>query len=115
MIGMTFYSVLNFFPLLLLYYYPPDPILIGERAMGYGFSVLAGACVINALMSYTNGRVREIVTASCVLMTALSGGLAAVTPFNPKLAITFSVVGGFGIGGVLVPSTTLSIIASPDE
>ena len=112
---MKFYSVLNFFLILLQYYYPLDPILIGERATGYGFSILTGACVINTLLSYTNGHVREMVTASCVLMTALGGALAAATPFNAGFATAMSTVAAFGIGGVLVLATMLSIIASPDE
>ena len=112
---MNFYSILNFFPILLTYYYPPSPILVGERAMGYGFSILAGACVINTLLSYTKGHVREMVTFSCVLMTSLGGALAAATPHNPDFAVAMSAVGGFGIGGVLIPSTTLAIIAAPDD
>jgi hypothetical protein len=112
---MNFYSILNFFPLLPTYYYPPDPILIGYRAMGYGFSILAGACVVNTLLSYTKGHVREMVTFSCMLMTSLGAALAAATPFNPGFAVAMSTVGGFGIGGVLIPSTTLAIIAAPDD
>lgn len=92
--GMNFYSILNFFPLLLQYYYKPDPILLGERAMGYGFSILFGASGVSFAMAYTNGRVREVITFSCVVMTALTGALAAATPFNPGFAVAMSTVGG---------------------
>jgi hypothetical protein len=110
---MNFYSIFNFFPVLLQYYYPPDPILVGERAMGYGFGILAGACVVNTLLSYTNGHVREMLTFSCILMTALISALAYATPFNSGFATAMSAVGGFGIGGVLIPSTTLAIVCLP--
>lgn len=113
---MNFYSILNFYPILLTNYYPAGhPILVGVRAIGYCISILAGATIMNALISYTNGHVREMLTACCVLMTACGGALAAATPFNPGFATAMSTIAGYGIGGVLVPTNCTAIIAAPDE
>lgn len=115
-LGMNFYSILNFYPLLLTNYYPPGhPILVGVRGLGYSFSILAGATIMNALLSYTRGHVRGMLTFCSALMTACGGALAAATPFNPGFATAMSTVGGYGIGGILVPTNCTAIIAAPDD
>lgn len=39
------------------------------QLIGYGFSILAGACIVNATLSYTNGHIRGMLLASCVVMS----------------------------------------------
>jgi hypothetical protein len=113
---MNFSSILNFYTILLSQYYGPGhPVLIGICAIGYCISILIGATIINALLSYTNGHIRQMMTICCALMTGRGGALAACPPFNPGLSIAMSTVAGFGIGGVLVPTTATSIVAAPDD
>ena len=48
-------------------------------------------------------------------IAAFIGALAAVTPDTPKLDVVLGTIGGFGVGGVLVPALTVAITACPDE
>lgn len=66
---MFFYSILGFFPIILTAFYPPDPITIGVRALGYPIAILSGACIISFLMSYTNGHVREMFFVCATIMS----------------------------------------------
>ena len=113
--GMNFYSLLNFYPLTLQFFYPPDPILIGKRAISYPLAILLGACIANYAISYTRGHIREMFFAAAVLMTAFSGALAAATPFNPELALVCSSFASFGVGAIIVPALTIALYACPDE
>jgi hypothetical protein len=70
---MNFYAVLGFFPVMLQSLYPPDPIEIGVRGLGYPLAILVGACVVNALLSYTNGHVRWMLFTSAAIMSKLIG------------------------------------------
>ena len=45
-------------------------------------------------------------------LAAFGGALAAVTPETPGLAVTFATIGGFGIGGVLVPAVSAPPLAA---
>lgn len=48
-------------------------------------------------------------------MTAGVGALAAVTPMRRALGIGVSVLGGFGVGGIIIPAAIILTIISPDE
>lgn len=113
--GMNFYSLINFFPLTFSDVYNPDPVQVGLKGLGYGISVTAGACIFNFLLSIFKNHNRELMIISCVIMTAFSGALAAVTPDNPKFAVAIGTIAGFGVGGVLVPPATLAITVTPDH
>ncbi len=67
--GMNLYSLLNFFPLTFTAVFNPDPISVGLKGLGYGISVTAGACVINALLTVFKGHNRELLIFSTVLMS----------------------------------------------
>lgn len=67
---MNFYSLLNFYPLVLGTFYPPDPQMVGFRAMRYGFSIDFGATLVTLLLSYTKGHIREMLGVSCVIMSS---------------------------------------------
>ncbi len=123
--GMNFYSLLNFFPLTFSAVYSPDPVQVGLKGLGYGFSVTLGATLGNAALSLWKGHNREILVISCIIMSkislhrfcnftddklaAFSGALACVTPENPKLATALGTISGFGVGGVLLPAATIAI------
>lgn len=44
-----------------------------------------------------------------------AGALAAATPFNPKFIVAIGTLAAFGVGGVLVPSTTVALVVVPDS
>lgn len=49
--------------------YDPTPIRVGIKGIGYGISVTAGATIVNALMSVLPKYNRELLLASCVIMS----------------------------------------------
>ena len=85
--GMNFYSLINckatptetydsrcidgeiVFPLTFADVYTPDPIQVGLKGLGYGISVTAGAAVVNWLLSVLKNYNRELMIASCVVMS----------------------------------------------
>ena len=113
--GMLFYSVLGFFPLMLQSLYVAGPVTTGLRGLGYPLAILGGACIVNTLISYTNGHIREMFMLMAVIMTAFAGALAASTPFNVAQTTAFATLSSFGIGGVIVPALTIALYACPDE
>jgi hypothetical protein len=46
---------------------------------------------------------------------AFSGALVVVTPTNPRTAVALGTIAGFGVGGVLVPPSTIAITVCPDR
>jgi len=112
--GMNFYSALNFFPILFEDLYEDTPIKVGTKAIGAAYGVTFGAVLVNGALSVFKSWNRELLLVSCVLMTVFSGALSVVTPETPGMAIAFSTIGGFGIGGVLVPAATIAITVTPD-
>jgi hypothetical protein len=46
---------------------------------------------------------------------AFGGALIAVTPFTPQLVVAMGTIGGFGVGGILVPAATVALIVVPDS
>ena len=48
-------------------------------------------------------------------MTAGVGALAAVNEGNRAVGVGVSVLGGFGVGGIIIPAAVILTIISPDE
>ncbi|KAK0111563.1 hypothetical protein ONS95_001914 [Cadophora gregata] len=113
--GMNFYSLINFFPLTFSNVYAPDPVQVGLKDLGYGISVTAGATILNWALSIFKNHNRELMIACCIVMTAFSGALAVVNPTNPKTAVALGTIAGFGVGGVLVPPSTIALTVCPDS
>lgn len=86
--GMNFYSLINctypqielcgsgrlltlspVFPMSFATVYNPDPIQVGLKGLGYGISVTSGAVVVNWLLSIFKNNNRELMIASCVIMS----------------------------------------------
>lgn len=106
---------------------------MGLKGLGYGISVTAGATLVNWALSIFKNHNRELIIASCVIMSestlssillmscaylstaAFSGALAVVNPTNPKIAVALGTIAGFGVGGVLVPPSTIAITVCSDE
>ena len=55
---MNFFSVLNFWPLLISSVYDPNPIHIELRGLGPSLTTTVGAIVLNALLSMFPGDTR---------------------------------------------------------
>ena len=68
--GANFFSVLLFWPTQAFNVYGHDPVGVGVRGIPIGFSILAGACIVLALLSVFRGHNRELLVVSSVLMTA---------------------------------------------
>jgi hypothetical protein len=112
--GMNFFSVLNFWPLMISHVWDPDPVKVGLRGFAPGLSVTIGAIVFNSLLSTWKGGARWILFIASAMLTAFSGGMAVVTPHNELIVLTMGTVGGIGLGGLIVPSATVAMIAAPD-
>jgi MFS family permease len=113
--GMNFFSILLFWPTQSYNSYGHDPLQVGIRNLALGFPILAGACIVLTLLSFTRGRIRELMVVSCIFMTAGGGAMAALGPNNERLANLFLVISGLGIGGIVVPASIISAIVCPDE
>lgn len=112
--GMNFFSVLNFWPLMISSVWTPDPVQVGLRGFAPGLSVTIGAIFFNSLLSVWKGGARYTLFIASLILTCFSGGMAVVTPENETIVIALGTVGGIGLGGLIVPSATVAMIASPD-
>ncbi|OJD34843.1 mfs drug efflux [Diplodia corticola] len=113
--GANFFSVLLFWPTQSYNSYGHEPIAVGIRNITLGFSILAGACVVLALLTYTRGHIRLLMLGSCIFMTAGGGGMAALRTDNIWLVYVVLTIAGFGIGGIVVPASIITNIICPDE
>lgn len=113
--GANFYSLLNFWPLECQTFYGPDPHAIARTVVAFGYAVALGVIIVDYCLSLFRGMNRELLLISSVLMTAGIGAMAAVNDSNPSLGIGMSFLGGFGVGGIIVPAAVILTIVSPDE
>ena len=67
--GMYYYSLINFFPIVYESVYNPDPVQVGLKGLGPGFSVTFGAVGVNAMLSLWKGHNRELLLFSAILMS----------------------------------------------
>ncbi|KAK5725874.1 hypothetical protein LTR15_004064 [Elasticomyces elasticus] len=112
--GMSFFSLLNFWPLTISNVWDPIPVKIGLRAIPAGFATAIGAIFWNAMLSTWPGGAREILVIAAGFLTAFGGSLAIMSPENIVATIAVGIGAAFGVGGVLVPSATIAMIAAPD-
>ncbi len=112
--GMNFYSVLNFLPLMWDSQYVNDPIQIGLKGFPPAMSTTIGAIGFNALLSTFPKHNREVLFTAATIMTVFGGALAATTPDHPKTAVALASMATFGVGGMIVPTATVALLAAPD-
>jgi hypothetical protein len=68
--GSNFFSVLMFWPTQSYNSYGHDPLSVGIRNLALGFPIIAGACIVLVLLSFTKGNIRVLMVVSSILMTA---------------------------------------------
>jgi hypothetical protein len=112
--GMNFFSVLNFWPLMISSVWNPDPVQVGLRGFAPGLSVTIGAIFFNSMLSTWKGGAKWVLFLASVLLTCFGGAMAVVTPENEWTVLALGTVGGIGLGGLIVPSATVAMIAAPD-
>lgn len=113
--GANFFSVLMFWPTQAYNVYGHDPVGVGIRALPIGFSILAGAVIVLALLSFLGGHNRELMIASSIIMTAGCGALACGRVDNLGTLWGLLVLAGLGIGGIVVPASIITTIICPDD
>ncbi|KAB9006572.1 hypothetical protein FH972_026926 [Carpinus fangiana] len=112
--GASFFSIIMFWPTQAYNVYGHDPLAIGIRNLPLGFSILSGACIVLAALSYYQN-IRVLMLVSCILMTAGGGAMAALKVDNVWLCYIVIVIAGLGIGGIVVPASIITTIICPDE
>jgi Fungal trichothecene efflux pump (TRI12) len=113
--GANFYSLLNFWPLEAQILFGTTPHEVARTIIPFGYAVASGVIFVNWGLSILHGANRELLVISSAMMTAGIGALAAVNPTNRALGIGVSVLGGFGVGGIIIPAAVIMTIVSPDE
>jgi len=113
--GANFYSLLNFWPLEAQILFGPSPHEIARTIIPFGYAVASGVIFVNLGLSIFHGANRELLVISSCLMTAGVGALAAVNEGNRAVGVGVSVLGGFGVGGIIIPAAVILTIISPDE
>lgn len=84
------------------------------RGFAAALAVALGAIIFNALLSFWHRGSRYVLLAAATLLTAFGGALAVMTPENEVMSVAFGVLASFGLGGLIVPSATVAMIAAPD-
>ncbi|GIZ39520.1 hypothetical protein CKM354_000290100 [Cercospora kikuchii] len=112
--GMNFYSLLNFWPVTIKNVWGTAVVPIGLRGFAGALAVATGAVVFNAALSIWPGGPRYILGLAAVMLTCFGGALAVMTPENEIMSVAFGVLASLGLGGLIVPSATVAMIASPD-
>jgi len=107
--------VLLFWPTQSYNSYGHDPWQIGIRNLALGFPILAGACIVLVLLSWTKGHIRGLMLVSCMFMTAGGGAMASLRLDNLWVVYIVLTISGLGIGGIVVPASIITTIICPDE
>ncbi|KAN0076264.1 Major facilitator superfamily domain containing protein [Elaphomyces granulatus] len=113
--GANFYSVVMFWPSETFDVYGHDPIQVGVRCLPFAFGLVFGAIATLWLLSYLQGRTRELMVACCCLMTIGCGALSIARPDNLNQVLAITLADGIGIGGILILPSVISTIICPDD
>ncbi|KAH7121746.1 fungal trichothecene efflux pump [Dactylonectria estremocensis] len=114
--GANFFSVLMLWPTQAFNVYGHDPVAVGLRGLPFGLGVMLGCVITLGLMSRLRGRgIRWLLTAASCVMTAGCGALAAADLDNEKIVYPILLIAGLGVGGIVVPTSVITTIITPDE
>lgn len=113
--GANFFSILILWPKFVQSVFVPSPILGGCLIMAQTLGVLFGAGFFSWTITKFQGSIRPQMMLSCIFMIAGFGSLAAVGYEDNLLAGFMVCLGGIGIGGIIIPASVITQLASPDE
>jgi hypothetical protein len=88
---MNFFSIILFWPTESYNVYGHDAKQVGVRNLALGFPILAGACIVLVLLSWTRGRIRELMLVSCILMTLGKLHKADILRLVPRVHLMVSI------------------------
>ena len=92
-----------------------SPIGVGIRGLPFAFGTLTG-CVISLFsMPRVRGHIRWIILASCLIMTAGCGALAAARLDNINTVYGILFVAGMGVGGIIIPASAITTYICPND
>ncbi|KAK4133351.1 MFS general substrate transporter, partial [Trichocladium antarcticum] len=118
---ITFISGANFFSVLLLWpgeaynVYGHDPIGVGIRGLPFAFGTISGCVVSLVLLSWWRGQIKWLIFSASVLMTVGCGCLSLATVDNMQSVYAILFVTGVGVGGIIVPVSTVATIICRGE
>ncbi|KAK3695494.1 major facilitator superfamily domain-containing protein [Podospora appendiculata] len=118
---ITFISGANFFSVLMLWpseaynVYGHNPIDVGIRGLPFAFGTLTGCILSLLLLSALREHIKWILFGASCLMTAGCGGLAAARVDNIQLVYAILFIAGLGVGGIIVPASTVTTIICPQD
>ncbi|KAK3500884.1 fungal trichothecene efflux pump [Neurospora crassa] len=118
---ITFISGANFFSVLMLWpseaynVYGNNPYGVGFRGMPFPFGILAGCVISLYLIARFPGHIKWIVFLTCCIMTIGCGALASARLDNIHAMYAVLFIAGLGVGGIVVPASTIATIISPKD
>ncbi|KAK4198409.1 major facilitator superfamily domain-containing protein [Triangularia verruculosa] len=113
--GANFFSVLMIWPSEAYNVYGHDPVGVGIRGMPFAFGTMAGCVISLVMLSWLRGNIKWILFASSTLMTIGCGLLSIARVDNIQTVYGILFIAGLGVGGVVVPASTITAIICPNE
>ncbi|KAK0723880.1 major facilitator superfamily domain-containing protein [Apiosordaria backusii] len=113
--GANFFSVLMIWPSEAYNVYGHDPVGVGIRGMPFAFGTMAGCVISLVMLSWLRGNIKWILFVSSTLMTLGCGLLATARVDNIQVVHGILFIAGLGVGGVVVPASTITAIICPSE
>ncbi|KAK0733670.1 fungal trichothecene efflux pump [Lasiosphaeria miniovina] len=118
---ITFISGANFFSVLMLWpseaynVYGHDAVGVGIRGLPFAFGTLVGCVLSLLLLSRFRGNIKWLLFGTSCIMTAGCGALAAARTDNIHTVYAILFIAGLGVGGIVVPASTISTIICPSD
>jgi hypothetical protein len=94
---------------------PKSPIGVGIRGLPFAFGTLSGCVISLVLLSWRRGQIKWLIFSASVLMTIGSGCLSLVKVGNIQAVYAILFVTGIGVGGIIVPVSTVATIICRGE
>lgn len=113
--GANFFSVLMIWPSEAYNVYGHDPVGVGIRGMPFAFGTMAGCVISLVMLSWLKGNIKWILFVSSTLMTLGCGLLAIARVDNIQTVYGVLFIAGLGVGGVVVPASTITAIICPSD
>ncbi|KAK0668606.1 major facilitator superfamily domain-containing protein [Cercophora samala] len=113
--GANFFSVLMIWPSEAYNVYGHDPVGVGIRGMPFAFGTMAGCVISLVMLSWLKGNIKWILFVSSTLMTLGCGLLSIARVDNIQIVYAILFIAGLGVGGVVVPASTITAIICPSD